>query len=424
MKTRAITAAAIAAALLTTATACSSGQQPATGEDGGSATAGGTVTVGAILSMSGVYSTLGPAQKNAIEMGLEALNETGFEVGGEQYTLAFDYADDESDPATTGVAALRQMVESDELPVIAFGLGASTYAPQLERTPVPMVNILDSTYPSILDYSDQIVLMRGVSETYTIGCVTWAADQLGASNLSIIDTKGEPYGEGLTLLMQQHGEAAGFDVNVSSAPLGTADYGTAISAALSSSPDVVYLSSVTGVILPVLKQLRQAGYTGPVMHSSGVNPEQAAAILGDGFNELMANNFDCAGTTPTTADSEATRAFAKAYQERYNEFPQDLTMWSYDLPFVIAEAMATAGSVSDRAAILTALNEIGVPEASVSGWIPSPGGTLFTDRNARTLSEVTQWCADTQSIGTAMVFDGQGGKMADVVIHDDPCSVS
>ena len=417
MKIRNLAAMGIAAALALATTACS----PQAGDSTGSQE---KVTVGAILSMSGVYATLGPSQRNAIELGLAALNEKGFDVAGKHHTLAFSYADDKSDPATTGVAALRQMVQSDKLPLIAFGLGSSTYAPQLKRTPVPMVNILDSTYPSILGYSDDIVLMRGASETYTIGCVNWAEQKLAAHRISVIDTKGEPYGEGLTQLMQKQGKAAGLDVTVTSAPLGSADYGSAIAGALAAQPDVVYLSSVTGVILPVLKQLRQAGYTGPVMHSAGVNPEQAEAILGDGFDALMAGNFDCAGTTPTTAADAATQAFAKAYQAKYDEVPQDLTMWAYDLPFVVADAMTKAGSTTDRAAILKALSAIDVPKGSVSGWLPSSDGKLFTDRNARTLSEVTQWCSGKASIATAMVFDGLGGTVSEPKIADAPCGAA
>ncbi len=418
MRVRTVAAVAAVAALTVVTSACSS---QAGGDTGAAAE---EVTVGAILSMSGVYATLGPAQKNAIELGLDALNEEGFEVDGTHHTLAFTYADDKSDPATTGVAALRQMVQSDALPLIAFGLGSSTYAPQLERTPVPMVNILDSTYPSILDYSDDIVLMRGASETYTIGCVDWATETLGASSISVIDTKGEPYGEGLTKLIETQGTDAGLDVTVTSAPLGSADYGSAIAGALESDPDVVYLSSVTGVILPVLKQLRQAGYTGPVMHSAGVNPQQAEAILGEGFDELMADNYDCAGTTPATAENEAARAFAEAYQAKYDEVPQDLTMWAYDLPFVVAAAMTEAGSTTDRSAILEALGTIEVPEGTVSGWLPSGDGALFTDRNARTLSEVTQWCTGAASIATATVFDGLGGEIADAKVTDDPCGAA
>src|SRR5262245_29257160 len=95
------------------------------------------VTIGAILSESGIYSTLGPPEHNAIVMGLEALNATGFDVGGTHYTMDVTFADDESDAATTGVAAFREMAEVDEVPVIGFGLGSALYAPLLERTPLP-----------------------------------------------------------------------------------------------------------------------------------------------------------------------------------------------------------------------------------------------------------------------------------------------
>jgi ABC-type branched-subunit amino acid transport system substrate-binding protein len=413
MSRRSLAVTMTAAAVLVATAGCTAA--PSGGE-------GGEVTIGAILSLSGVYSTTGPAMKNAIELGIEDLNAEGFQIDGKTYTLKVQYGDDKSDQATTGIAVLRQMIESDNLPVIAFGLGSGAFAPQLERTPVPMINILDSTYPSILDYSDKIVLMRGSSDTYTVGCVDWAQNQLGASSLSIINTAGEPYGEGLTQLVEQQATDAGLAVTVSAAPLGTADYGSAISSALATNPDAVYLSSVTAIILPVLKQLRQAGYTGPVLHSSGVNPQQAEAILGADFNTLMADNYDCAGTTPTTADSAAARDFAAAYQERYDEYPQDLTMWAYDLPFVVADAMIAAGSTTDREAILAALSEIPVPAKSVSGWLPSADGTMFNDRNARTLSEVTAWCVDAKTIATVEVFDGLGGKVGSPKVTADACS--
>jgi ABC-type branched-subunit amino acid transport system substrate-binding protein len=354
-------------------------------------------------------------------MGVEALNETGFDVDGKHYTLAFDYADDKSDFATTGLAAFRQMVETDNLPVIAVGLGSGVYAPQLERNPVPVINILDPTYPSILPLSDQIVLLRGDSTTYTIGCVDWAVNELDSTNFSVINTTGEPYGEGLTQLVVQQVGDLGLEVNQVDVPSGTSDYGSTIATALSTNPNAVYISSVTGIVLPILKQLRQAGYTGTVLHSSGVNPQQAENILGAGFNDLMANNVDCAGTTPKTSAIPAAQEFAVAYEDRFNEYPQDLTMWAYDLPFIIADAMAQAGTISDREAILAAIETIPAPKQSISGWIPGDDGQMFVDRNARTLSEVTIWCSETQSIATAMVFDGLGQKLNDVVKPENPC---
>ena len=65
-----------------------------------------------------------------------------------------------------------------------------------------------------------------------------------------------------------------------------------------------------------------------------------------------------------------------------------------------------------------------MPEGTISGWLPSADGKLFSDRNARTLSEVTQWCAGKDTIGTDMVFDGFGGGLSDVSVHEAPCETS
>ncbi|MCD0453460.1 ABC transporter substrate-binding protein [Actinocorallia sp. API 0066] len=80
-------------ALTLTAAACGTG--------GGDADASGDVVkIGALLSMSGVYATLGPAERNAITMGVEELNKTGFTVNGEKHTFEVVFADDKSDAAT------------------------------------------------------------------------------------------------------------------------------------------------------------------------------------------------------------------------------------------------------------------------------------------------------------------------------------
>jgi len=61
----------------------------------GSSQSGDTVTVGAILSPSGAYSTLGPPEKTAIQMGIDAVNSAGgVSVDGKKYKLAVKVIDD------------------------------------------------------------------------------------------------------------------------------------------------------------------------------------------------------------------------------------------------------------------------------------------------------------------------------------------
>ena len=69
-------------------------------------------------------------------------------------------------------------------------------------------------------------------------------------------------------------------------------------------------------------------------------------------------------------------------------------MWAYDFPFVVAAAMIAGRQHHRPPPDHRALHEIAVPEGTVSGWLPGDGGLLFTDRDARTISEITTWCPD------------------------------
>ena len=394
-----------------------------TGSTGGAGGSAGIAKVGAILSLSGIFSTLGPPEQKAMTMGVDALNKQGFTVNGQKFTLQVTYADDKSDAATTGTTQFRQMTQSDHLPLIAYGLGSSSYGQLLKRASIPMINILDSTYPSILAYDPHLFLLRSDSPLYVPGCLYYAKTKLGLASISVISPTGEPYGEGLTALVQKSAPTVGLTLKKTvQYPLGTTDFSNAITQVLSDKPDAVYLSSVTAVQLPVLKQLRQAGFTGPVFHSSGVNPNQAQAILGADYNTIMKDNYDCAGTLPTTSAIPATKAFAAAYQARWNEYPQDLTMWAYDFPFVVASAMTKANSTSDADKIFHALSEVSVPDGTVSGWLPASGNKLFSNRIAKTDSEITMWCPDQKTIASAMVYSVQDGSVISPNIRNNPCA--
>lgn len=86
---------------------------------------------------------------------------------------------------------------------------------------------------------------------------------------------------------------------------------------MASNPQAIYLGGVTSEVLPVLKQLRKNGIELPVFHSSGVTPDQAQEILGGSvYFDMMKDNYDCAGTRPSTSTQAATLKFASAYQSK------------------------------------------------------------------------------------------------------------
>lgn len=384
-----------------------------------------TVTLGAILPLSGLFSTLGPPERDAMQMAVEKINQGGgFEVAGQKYKLALKVLDDESTAATVGIAAFRQLVQVDKVPVLVLADNTRNYASLLQRFPLPLLNILDSTYPSILDVDKHVFLLRSDTPAYVPGAVWYLANVLHKKRIGWIGSAADPYSTGIETWVKKAAAAYGVeivaDVNY---PPGTTNFSPFIQTVMAAKPDAIYLGGVTQEVLPVAKQLFQAGIRDlPVFHNSGATPTQAKQIIGeDLYNDVMATNYDFAGTLPETSDNPATKTFYKDFLARYKEYPDDLTMWAYDAPYVLIGAMQQAGSVTDREKIYQAMLVQKVPPETISGWMPAAGGKLFHDRDAQTMSEGVRWCTATKTIAPAFLYFMDGLKVTDQKIIENGC---
>jgi ABC-type branched-subunit amino acid transport system substrate-binding protein len=358
-------------------------------------------------------------------MGVDAINQAGgFDVAGKHYTLALKVLDDETNPATVGVSDYRQLVEVDKVGVLVLAVGTRAYQTLFKRSPVPVLNILDSTYPSILDVDPHVFLLRSDTPAYVPGAVWYLKNVLHKERLAFIGAAADPYSTGIETWVKKAAEAYGVkvvaDINY---PPGTTNFAPFIQSAMAEKPDAIYLGGVTQEVLPVAKQLYQGGVRDlPVMHNSGATPTQALQIIGEPlYNEVMANNYDFAGTLPETSDDPGTKKFYKDFLAKYKEYPDDLTMWAYDTPFVIVAAMQKAGSVSDREKIYQAMLDMPVPAKTVSGWIPTADGKLFHNRDAQTLSEGVGWCSDKKTIAPVLLYFLDGLKMTQNQVIKDGC---
>ncbi|MFJ9893538.1 ABC transporter substrate-binding protein [Streptomyces sp. NPDC091280] len=216
----------------------------------GGSQSGDTITLGAILSLSGTFSTLGPPQKTAMEMGTTAVNAAGgVTVGGKKYKVKVKVIDDKSDVGLAGVAAYRQLAVVDKVPALAIGLGTSNYQSVIERNPLPVLNILDSTYPSILRYSDQLFLVRTATPGYAPGCTWYAKNVLKADRIAIIGSSASTYSAGLETWVEKSADFYGVKVSAhTNYPAGTTDFSSFIQKAMASHPQAIYLGGVTGEV--------------------------------------------------------------------------------------------------------------------------------------------------------------------------------
>src|SRR6185312_5459905 len=201
-----------------------------------------TVTVGAILPITGFLSTLGPPERDAMQMGVEDINKAGgFEVGGQRYNLKLKVLDDESNPATVGVTGYRQLVDVDKVPVLVIAAGTRNYQALFRRSPLPVLNILDSTYPSILDVDKHVFLLRSDTPAYVPGGVWYLKNVLKKERIAFIGAGADPYSAGIETWVKKAAEAYGVKV-VSSVnyPLGTTNFAPFIQSTMAEKPDAIY----------------------------------------------------------------------------------------------------------------------------------------------------------------------------------------
>jgi branched-chain amino acid transport system substrate-binding protein len=386
---------------------------------------GKTVTLGAILPITGFLSTLGPPERDAMTMGVEDINKAGgFDVGGQHYTLKLKVLDDESNPATVGVSDYRQLVDVDKVPVLVMTVGTRNFEALFRRSPLPVLNILDSTYPSILDVDKHVFLLRSDTPAYVPGAVWYLKKVLHKERIAFIGAAADPYSAGIETWVKKAAEDYGVKVvSVVNYPNGTTNFAPFIQSAMAEKPDAIYLGGVTQEILPVAKQLYQSGIRDlPVLHNSGTTPTQARQIVGETlFNDVMVNHYDFAGTRPEMSDNPTTKKFFTDFLARFHSYPDDLTMWAYDTPFVLVEAMQKAGSVSDREKIYQAMLDMPIPSKTISGWIPAAGGKLFHDRDAQTLAEGVGWCAEKKTIVPVFRYFMDGLKVTQDNVIENPC---
>jgi len=104
-------------------------------------------------------------------------------------------------------------------------------------------------------------------------------------------------------------------------------------------PDVILIASLQNDGGYLVKQLREAGLSQPILFADVVDARYIVAMAGDVSAVYMSTHGSLVDP------SEATRAFVTAYEDRYQHAPESATaMLGYDSMRLIADAIERAGS--------------------------------------------------------------------------------
>lgn len=336
--------AALAAGVVLSLAACGGGSSnsSSSGSSGGGALPS-TIKIVGSEPETGPAAFAGLSAEKGYKLAVKQINDQHFL--GKNTTIDLSFQDTKGQIPTA--AATISSALADKSVSAAFGSVSSQEA--VAQSPIAQKGGLP------------IVYTQAGSDGVVIGNYTYRATPLMSSYYPLLKkyvqqngwkTVGVIYTNASPTLVQVANESIpklGLQVTKSVATTATTqDFSPAIQQVLDSHPDVVSILQVGAANPTAMTQLRQAGYTGPVLGNSGASAGNLKPAGQNGAGMVWATDFNYQQTIPSS------QKFVKEYQAEYNENPLQYAAEAYDAAWFLARSIKDAGS-ADRAKIASGM---------------------------------------------------------------------
>lgn len=286
------------------------------------------LTIGAVIPLSGPGVVYGEDMKNAIELALEELATAGVD-------MRVVYADSQA-LAKEGVAAYTQLNATEDVDVVVTAFS---------RVSVPLVDLAHERKQPIVatlvaakglaakspyafrffspphDYAEPHFETRLTKKNYASIGVLYINDEYGASIFESITQLSAK--EGISIVATESFEPNATDVRTELTKIKTAN------------PDAfVLVASTPPETMTVVKQLRELEFPMDIFEAGVVlSIDSNRAALGDMAEGIYTNAYPF-----TLSENDASLAFRNAYAARFNDDPNFIAPFAYDIVRIIAQA--------------------------------------------------------------------------------------
>jgi len=318
------------------------------------ASAADTVKIGAPFNVTGALSSLDAPALNGAKLKAKEINDAGG-IDGKQIELVI--YDTKTDPTVIASVA-SQLLNSDKVPV-AMGFTDSDSAlalgPIFQQAGVPFVTP-GATSPKLPEQvgTDMFLACFGDNVQAAAGA-QFVLDTLKGKNVYLLRDNSSEY---TTLLAKYFDDAftkgGGTIVARDDYKSGDTSYTAQITKlkALPAKPDVLYVSAMPDDIGLIVKQMRQAGVTQPIVGGDGYDTPLLLSVGGKGANDTY---YSTHAYMATEGSTPAIEKFYADYKAAYGTDPENaFAALGYDTVGLIADAVKRAGS-DDPAKIRDAL---------------------------------------------------------------------
>lgn len=311
----------------------------------------GTLNIGVACVLTGPAAFIGGHMKNAIMMAIDDRNaKGGVTVGGKNYKLKGIVRDTKGD-AQAGKMVVEELTDVYNVKLIAgpFAMESATVQPVIEEKKT-------ITFFMAPDSPEQ-ASANNIFSFYCMGALEQPVAGLFAflkkyyPDLKSIATLTDEFGAipiSLSLTSKYTNEYGYTWLDAEVFPMSTKDFMPIIQRVLAKKPDVIDTASAlgdlgaTGILL--VKQLREAGFKGPILVRANTDSKTLLEIAG----KQAANKIIDIGVNPDSpVVSEEYREFVQRYTEKYKTFFVDITAPYYNATSAFFDFLNTQDTLDE-----------------------------------------------------------------------------
>lgn len=301
------------------------------------------IRIGVIGPESGSTAELGQAQRKAVEMAVDEINENG--LAGSWKLVAY-FEDDEGNPTKSSTATNKLIQETKAHVLIAAIQSSCTLADMVhtERAGIPQITA-GSTGASITDQGNPWIFRTAVNDSLQAEAqVQYAKCVLGITKAATF-TEATDYGQSGAELLKAAAAKAGIELVVNATyNVGDKDFKPQLLSMLEGEAQAIFMWGNYAEAALVTKQARLLGFEGQFFGGSGLAATKLIELGEDAVQGMLI-------TQSFLPDSDETevRSFVDEFKRRYDRDPIPHAAQAYDTVYIIADAVKRADSTSPDA---------------------------------------------------------------------------
>jgi branched-chain amino acid transport system substrate-binding protein len=310
----------------------------------------GPILLGMDIPLSGSSADIGPYMKNGAQLAIDELNAKGGVLGRK---LQLRTEDDACDPKTAVAAANKLVAAGTTVSVGGYCSGATLPTlPVFDRAKIPMIIPAANSTELVAQKLKHVFLVNGTGDQQAASAMTWLTKS-GAKKVALMHDNTSYSKDIAVRTAAELDKPGGPDKSsLDAVTPGESDYSANVANVLKGHPDFVYWTGYYQEGGLILRQLRQAGYTGKFMVGDGSVDTKLVKIAGD-----KAADGTYATMTQTPDTIQGAQGWIANYKQKFGAEPGPYSTQAYDAVRVAAEAIKKAGS-TDGDKIVTALEGI------------------------------------------------------------------